>query len=306
MGHDYLPENFVKLQYYFSNKDKRKANTFKYYELPTMGLGPEGKSFVELDRYLDLSDLDKVREEYWEGIGKPGNHLVHMVPFGLVPRRINNGEKCLDSYLMNLSKYQKKVPPKAVENLGFHDMKRYYLNYFNLTKSWRRVLHLRKPLPFYQKNEASDWNSSIENFPRLKKLIEGLPFKHMGIALIFRSNEDSPLIIHRDSYTRMHSSHHINISLSKESRKTFIYNSITKQREYLPNGIMSYTFNETDLHGADPQFDHLVLRVDGRFDDAFAKKIGLEDGVSFDWQYDKPQEFIRQVGKIKIWEHTDI
>lgn len=303
---DYLPEDKVKLQYYIANKEKRLANSFKYYELPIMGIGPEGKSFIELDDYLDLSNLHKIREEYYDGIAKPNNHLVNMIPFGLVPRFVNGGEKCLDSYLMNIYKYDKYDSWEQTRELSFHDVKRYYLNRFNLTKPWRRILHLRKPLPFYEKNKSSDWNSSIENFPLLKKLIESLPFEYMGIALIFRSNEDSPLIIHRDSYARTHSSHHINISLSKQSRKVFLYDSLTEQRDYLKDGVMSYTFNEVDFHGADPQFDHLVLRVDGKFQDWFAKKIGLINGVSFDWNYKKPQEFIKKVGQIKIWNETDI
>lgn len=302
---DFLKESEVKFQYQFPNKDDRLANSFKFYDLPIMGMGPEGKPFIELDSYLDLSSIDKVRQEHLENIEKVAKNLVYMTPFGLVPKEINN-EKCLDSYLINCPDKHLNTPRIIASGLGFHEAKRYFMNYYNLTKSWRKILHLRKPLPFYEKNNPSDWNENIEHFPLIKKLIESLPFKHIGIALIFRSNGNSRLLIHRDSFARNLCSHHINISLSKTTRNVFVYDSIKRERIYLKPNVRSYTFNETDLHGADPQYNHLVLRVDGEFEESFAKKLGLENGVSFDWAYDKPTEFVKQVGKINIWEHTDI
>ena len=306
---DYLPEDLVKIDYKIDHPilNTRPSNSFKYYDLEPMGLGPEGNYFITLDSYIDTSDIDSIRQELEDNIEQAAQHLVHMIPFGLIPEHIN-GEKCLDSFLLNPEKYKiKKDAYSYAANIeNYHALKRYYINRFNLTKSWKRVLHLRKPLPFYQKGNPTEWNSSIQHFPKLKKLIESLPFKHMGIGLIFRSNEDSRLLIHRDSYARNHCMHHINICLSKTTRRVFIYDPINDCRIYLDPNVRSYTFNEIDLHGADPQFDHLVLRIDGQFEDWFCKKLGYEKNHSFDWAYDRPQKFIKEHKKIKIWQSTDI
>lgn len=306
---DYLPEELVKIEYRLQHPNSeisnRVSNSFRYYDLEPMGLGPEGKYFISLDQYIDLSDIDNIRSELEDNLWLGGNYLVHMTPFGLVPQHIN-GEKCLDSYLLNPEKYGVNTLKWADNITNYHTLKRYYTNHFNLTAQWRRILHLRKPPPFYSKGTQTDWNPCIQYFPRLKKLIDSLPFKQRGIGLIFRSNEDNRLLIHRDSYCRNHRLHHINISLSRRTRQVFIYDPINNVKHYLNSNTTAYTFNECDLHGADPQFDHLVLRVDGEFEDWFARRLGYDNGISFDWAYDRPQEFIRKHGRINIWTETDI
>jgi len=308
---DYIDEAKIKIDYNIVHPcpaiRNRIANSFHYYDAPAMGLGEEGRPFIEADDFVDLSNLDKIQEELQNNIGLATESLVHMIPFGLIPEGIND-EKCLDAFLLNPLKY-------GIENdnftfarkiTNFHALKRYYVNKFGLTKSWKRVLHLRTPLPFYEKGNPSTWLPIIQHFPYLRQLAESLPFKHMGIGLIFRSNEDTKLLIHRDSYLRNHSMHHLNVSLSKDSRNVFIYDPIKNIRHYLNPSSRCYTFNECDLHGADPQFDHLVLRIDGQFQDWFADHIGLKNGVSFDWAYDRPQEQIKQSGPIKVWNETDV
>lgn len=305
----YLPNEGLRIEYKIDHpqfKD-RILNSMKYYDLPPMGLGPEGKPFINMDEYIDLSNIDAVREEVQENMHLATDNLMFMSPFGLIPQSLNN-EKCLDSFLLNPHAYDIKTDAytHAQPINNYHTIKHYYMNKFNLTSSWKRVLHLRKLMPFYEKGRPSEWNSSIQHFPKLKKLIDSLPFVHFGIGLIFRSNEDSRLLIHRDSYARNHNLHHLNISLSKTNRKVFVYDALTKTKTYLDSQTRSYTFNETDLHGADPQFDHLVLRIDGLFKDWVCRQLRYDENVTFDWAYDKPQEFIKQHGRINVWNETDI
>lgn len=306
---DYLSPESVKIEYKIDHPQFRNRifNSMKYYDLSPMGVGPEGKLFINLDEHLDLSTVDEVRREIEDNIHLATSNLLFMSPFGLIPKKFNN-EQCLDSFLLNPDKYDIKTDAYTYASTinNYHNIKRYYMNKFNLTASWKRVLHLRNLMPFYQKGEPSTWNQSIPYFPKLKALIDSLPFKHMGIGLIFRSNEDNPLLIHRDSYMRNHNLHHLNISLSKMTRRVYVYDAYTGTRTYLDTGARSYTFNECDLHGADPQFDHLVLRIDGQFEDWFCKKLGYDPGVTFDWAYDKPQEFIKTHGKIYVRDTTDI
>jgi len=299
----------VKIEYKLNHPKllDRILNSMKYYDLPPMGVGPEGKPFINMDNYLDLSSVDEVRQELENNMYLATDNLLYMTPFGLIPENINN-ERCLDSFLLNPDMHDiiTDAYSYASNISNYHAIKRYYANKFNLTSSWKRVLPLRKLVPFYNKGVPSDWNSSIQHFPKLKKLVDSLPFKHIGFGLIFRSNEDSRLLIHRDSYARNNNLQHLSISLSKINRKVFVYDSLSHTKIYLDPTARSYTFNETDLHGADPQFDHLVLRLDGQFEDWLCKKLGYEPGVVFDWAYDKPQEFIKQHGKINMYDSTDI
>lgn len=308
---DYLDPEQVKIEYHIDHPceaiKNRVANSFKYYEAPPMGLGERGELFIGLDEFIDTTNLDLVVKELNDNIDLARDYLTYMVPFGLVDKEVN-GEKCLDSYLLNPSRYGVTLDNYSyAKNItNFHTLKHYFLGRFNLTQSWKRILHLRKPLPFYEKGNKTDWHPIMGYFPHLKFFIEQLPFEHMGIGLIFRSNEDAPLRIHRDSYLRNHSMHHINISLSTPNRRVFIYDPIEKKKHHLNSSVRCYTFNECDLHGAEPQFDHCVLRIDGKFQDWFANRIGLKNGVSFDWGYDKPQDFIKQNGGIRIWDDLDV
>jgi hypothetical protein len=308
---DYLPEELVKIEYQLDHScdliRNRVANSFRFYDLEAMGIGPEGREFIELDEYLDLSSLPLVHKEFQENLENALPNSVHMIPFGLVPEEINN-EKCLDSYLLNLNRYDpQKDSLSHTKNISnFHDLKQYYLGRFNLIKPWKKVIHFRKPRPFYEKALDTEWNPIVKHFPHTQQLIESLPFKYIGIALVFRANEDAPLIVHRDSYARNLKNHHINIAIDMNPRKVFIYDSVHKTKTYMKPGTMAYTFNETDLHGSEPGYDQLVLRVDGELEDWFADKIGLKNGITFDWSYDKPQNFIKNYGPIKIWQDTDI
>ena len=69
-------------------------------------------------------------------------------------------------------------------------------------------------------------------------------------------------------------------------------------------------FNESDMHGVDVEYEsRYMLRVEGIFDDDFAKTLGLiKNGdyyESFDWSYKKPQEFLKN-NSLHIYQDTDI
>lgn len=308
---DYLDPRDVELWYSVPGVNpefKNKLYTYKYVDVPLFGVGPHGAPIIDCDEWWDTRAVDGVGQEFIDNLHLAWGRLHYMTPFGLVPQELN-GAKCLDSYLLNLDKYDPgHTYTRYIQNIThYHVLKNYMAGRFNLNRPWKNVLHIKKLRTFFEKNDPAEWNDLAVHFPKLVKLVNSLPFKHVGYVMIMRSIEGARLDIHRDIYPRNHGCHHINIAIDGRPRPVFTYCSHTGQRYYKKSDSVSYFFNECDLHGADPvPWEGLTLRVDGVFEDWFAQKLGLEDGATFDWSYDKPQTHINSVGKIKIVEDTDI
>lgn len=308
---DYINPDEVGFYYSIPNvgpKFNNKMYTFKYVDVPLFGCGVNGTPIINCDKYYDVALLDGLEEEFKDNIERAKHRLHFMTPFGLFPYQLNNS-KCLDSYLLNLDKYDPKqtYAPYIQEMDHYHKVKNYMLQRFNLNKPWKNVIHLKKLKSFFEKNNYAEWNEVALYFPKLIKLIESLPFKTIGYVMIMRNNEESKLDIHRDIFPRNHNCHHINIAIDKKPRNVFMYDAHTDTKYYKEPDSYSYFFNECDLHGADYEFhERLTLRVDGVFADWFAEEMGLENGITFDWAYDKPQEFCKSVGKVPIINETDI
>jgi len=304
---DYINPNDVGFRYnipHFENS----MYTFKYCNVPLFGCGESGTPIISCDDYFDLNLLNGLEEEFNENIEKAKHRLHYMTPFGIIPNELN-GYKCLDSYLLNIEKYDPGATYKEyIKNIHhYHALKNYMAGRFNLNRPWKNVIHLKKLKSFFEKNDDAEWNDIAYLFPKLIKLVNSLPFKTIGYVMVMRNNEDSHLDIHRDIFPRNHTCHHINIAIDKKPRPVYMYDSLTNTKFYKEANSYSYFFNECDLHGADHIFDErLTLRVDGVFSDWFCEKIGLTNGITFDWAYDKPQEFIKANGSVEIIQDTDI
>jgi hypothetical protein len=307
---DYINPADAEINYFVKhpNPGINHRYTYKYCEVPTFGVGEAGIPIINCDSYFDTSKLAEIKQEFNENISKAKSFLRPMIPFGLVPTDINN-QKCLDSYLVNLDKYDPEGDyiKYSMDIHHYHMFKCFMTNRFNLNRPWKNVIHFRRLKGFFQKNNETEWNESIEFFPKLRALTESLPFKTLGYVMIMRSQEDSQLDIHRDIFPRNHNCHHINIALEPDLKPFFIYDPITREKHYKTKDSHSYFFNECDMHGTDYEFNEtLTMRVDGVFEDWFAEEIGLTNGVTFDWAYDKPQDFVKANGGIKIYHDTDI
>jgi len=307
---DYINPSDVAINYFVAHPNRAINNrySYKYCEIPAFGCGPFGQPIIDCDEYINLSLVNLIKDEFINNVGSVSSNLHHMIPFGLVPEELN-GQKCLDSYLLNLKKYDQNYIDYSKNIHHYHDFKNFMAARFNLNRPWKNVLHFKKLKSFFEKNDSSEWNDIAPLFPNLIKLVESLPFKQVGYVMIMRSNENTYLDIHRDIYPKNHKCHHINIALDANywNKPFFIYDPITKTKYYKDRKTISYFFNECDLHGVDKVFNEtLTMRIDGEFEDWFAKKIGLENGVTFDWAYDKPQDFYKANNGIKIINETDI
>ena len=288
-----------------------KVPTFKYYDAPIMGVGPESKPFIRIDNYIDTSNFGEIYEEIERNKDQLVPFTKGLVLNGVVPNEINNGVKSIDSYLTNQEKYLNFDYVSGIKDLQTLSLvKSYFYKHFNITEAWQGVCHMREYSTYANKNQPSKWLNHAQYFPKLTKFIESLPYRVLGYALFFISNgNDEPVFVHRDIFHKAHhKSNFINIMFDKKPRPFFLYDAITKEKVYLDNDCCMYMFNESDLHGVDPETDvRYMLRVEGLFNDDFATEIGLRKHTdyfeSFDWSYNKPQQTLSQ---IKIYEDTDL
>ena len=82
--------------------------------------------------------------------------------------------------------------------------------------------------------------------------------------------------------------HIINLFFSSGGRPSFIWNEVTKEKTYLDKDARSYFFNNRDYHGVDPEpVFRYTLRVDGTFTDELCDQLGLENGYTWKWDYEK-------------------
>lgn len=258
-----------------------------------MGVGPMAQKFFYFDEYIDASALASVRQEVEEATEKNILTWRKIVANGLVPASVNSGQKCVDSYLCHLEKYAPsrdwEEPLRAMTKK--RDIKTYFHQYFSLSEAWEGLAMLRKYSDDYMKKaEPSSWLEFMEKMPLTKKFIESLPFRYIGYAQIFKSNREQPVLIHRDYFPISHNVQFINIRLDRQPRPFFLYDATTGKKEYVRQDSNAYFFNEVDLHGIDPEPEpRLTLRVEGQFADWFLGETGLDQGRTFDWNYDFAQ-----------------
>jgi len=306
-----IPDNsdFV-LKYKLKHPSITEVNSFRYYDLPIMGLGREGLPFIEIDKYIDTSEFPSIWNEINNNKHILESYTKGLVVNGIVPKEHNNGFKSIDSILLNPERYLNFDYYDDIKDLQtLSKIKSYFYNHFNIPEAWQGVCHMRNFTNYAAKNLPTTWMPHAEHFPKLVKFVESLPFKSLGYALFFVSNgnEKDAAFIHRDIFHRSHNkSNFINIMFDQKPRPFFIYDAISREKTYVDKKCSMYYFNECDLHGVDAEpSPRYMLRVEGLFEDWFGEKIGLskhEDYYeAFDWAYDKPQQY-----KINIWKETDI
>lgn len=307
-------ENLFPTHYNLDHPIYSKIPTFKYYDLPIMGVGPESKPFIRIDNYIDTSDFPNIYRELENNKDKLVPHTKGLVVNGVVPKEFNHGVKSIDSYLLNQSKYLNHHYGNDIKDLTtLSKIKSYFYNHFGIEEAWQGVCHLREFTNYANKNQPSKWLPLADDFPLLTKFVDSLPYKILGYAIFFvsKGNGKDNVSIHRDTYHRSHQkSNFINIVFDQKPRRFFIFDGISKEKVYLEPDCCMYMFNESDMHGVDVEHEpRYMLRVEGIFDDDFAQKLGLVNNgdyyEAFDWSYKKPQDFLKN-NNLHIYQDTDI
>lgn len=289
-----------------------KVPTFKYYNFPVMGLGKQGKKFIEIDKFIEPKNFDKIYEELIRNEKYLQPYIKGLVVNGVIPKEHNNNIKSIDSYLLNQNKYIDWDYENDVKELPtLSKIKSYFYNKFNIVEAWQGVCHLRNYTNYENKHLPTSWIDYAKHFPLLREFVDSLPFKSLGYAVFFISNGNNrdPAMIHRDTFHRSHhKSNFINIMFDQKPRPFFVYDTETKVKHYVSEKCCMYYFNEADPHGVDIEpTTRYMLRVEGIFEDWFGKLIGLNKHddyyESFDYEYDLPQSYLKN---LTIYGNTDI
>lgn len=287
-------------------------HTFKYYELPVMGVGPEGRPFIRLCDHIDTNDFPAIWQELYSQKHLLRPYSKKIVVNGVIPKEFNYGVKSIDSFLLNPDKYLDWHYESDIKDMKIlSEIKSYFYRKFGIPEPWENICHLREYTDNKNKSNPSNWLSHAHHFPLLTNFVNNLPFKVLGYAVFFISKANNPVTVHRDIW---HKSHHksnfVNLLFDQKPRNFFLFDSVSNKKIYLDQDCFAYMFNEADMHGVDAEeHSRYMLRVEGIFTDEFSEKLGLlkHDNYYevFDWSYDKPKKWLKDNG-LHIFQDTDL
>ena len=282
-----------------------QLKTFKFVKSNYLGVFNKSAPFIYFDDFVARDLVESAQQEIKlsESILKQNSKLLSVN--GIVPSEVNGGVKSLDSLLMHLENYMSTEQLQHFSKLKYlSELKEYINSVAGQKKNWDLFVHLRQYSGFDNKNNGSDWLPFMKHLPALKALIESLPFEKVGYAVLFYSNPCSPVYIHRDIFPREHDSTFISIDLNLKPREFFIYDALKKEKICKSKNHYSFMFNESDLHGAEPDpQQHVTLRIQGSFSQEFKKAIGIDGQKAFSWTNDRAQDLLLK--NYEILDKTD-
>ena len=141
---------------------------------------------------------------------------------------------------------------------------------------WKVVYHFVENHRWEDKNLGggkSITQSARLHFPRTVALLESLPFREIGRALLFGLQPNDHAPVHRDTVPHPDAPVAHCITLCPGERKRFFLLSPDRSRRVEP-ASRAYWFNDMDWHGVEkePRFRYSI-RVDGVFEEAFVERL---------------------------------
>ena len=273
--------------------------SFPYEEHGTKGAGKFRQPIINMDQYIDHSMDDELHIECCLGLARAENYQVSMAYGGLPPeeREKFNGKDSWSEMLRELKKHDPTgVHRQVIENIFATEDKdtatgivyRYMYFAVGAVIPWFYGLLLKRNRFRDKTASLHDWEPSARHFPKLLEYIKTLPFKDVGRVLFFATYPNGGVVTHRDSVLAEHKDHNINLFFSSGQRPSYIWDEIEKTKTYLDPAARSYFFNNRDYHGVDPEpVFRYTLRIDGTFTDELCEQLGLEDGYTWKWDYEK-------------------
>jgi hypothetical protein len=272
--------------------------SYPYKEYGIKGVGRGRLPIVSMDQYIDHSQDDLLHIECCKGLAVCNDYKMGMVYGGLPPEEIArfNNNNCWSEILHAIDHHDPSgVHKRALEEVadmspGLEQQAMYKYAYFALGAviPWFFACYLKKNGFFEKTADTGVWTESAKHFPNVVKYLDTLPFKNIGRVLFFTTYPNAGVVTHRDSVVAEHKDHNINLFFSSGSRPSFIWDEKLKKKIYLEKDARSYFFNNRDYHGVDaePVFRY-TLRVDGTFTDELCQQLGLDDGYTWKWDYEK-------------------
>jgi hypothetical protein len=272
--------------------------SYPYKEYGIKGVGRVRLPIVSMDRYIDHSQDDLFHIECCKGLALSEEYKMGMIYGGIPPEEVARfaGHDCWSEMLQDLDKHDptgvhREAIKEVIEKSPGKEMQAMYkYAYFAMGSviPWFFALYLKKNDFKKKTQDTGQWTDSAKLFPGVVEYVNSLPFKTVGRVLFFTTYPNAGIVTHRDSVVAEHRDHNINLFFASGSRPSFIWNEKTKEKTYLDKNARSYFFNNRDYHGVDPEpVFRYTLRVDGTFTDELCDQLGLENGYTWKWSYQK-------------------
>ena len=218
-----------------------------YSDDPIKGIS--GQTFYKFDVEIDADRLD---DEICKGLAQ--SNLSHLgLILGEKPPELEEGRPPFDE------NYQDLEP-----GMTNQESRRYRTFKREIDNPWAFMVTL-KPNKFMTKEQdLYPWSNIIDRMPYTKEVIESLPFSEIGRAAIYGTWAGASVPCHRDEPSGKPRPH-INFS-PNHYRPVYVWDTVKKEKVYLPKDYKFYAYNVTDYHGVDPlpHFSYTV-RVDGKY-----------------------------------------
>ena len=272
---------------------------FSYEKHGIKGVGKFRQTIISMDEYIDHSQDQELHIECCKGLALSEDYRMGMVYGALPPDEVArlSGHDGWTETLANIQDHDPTgIHREAIREIADSVEKEKQLYaifkycYFALGSAipWFYACHLKTNDFMTKTQNVGEWTKNAKHFPKVIKYLETLPFKFIGRALFFTTYPNAGVITHRDSIVAEHKDHNINLFFDGGWRPSYIWDDINKEKKYLPQGAKSYFFNNRDYHGVDSEpVYRYTLRIDGIFTDEMAEKLGLTDGYTWKWDYEK-------------------
>lgn len=273
--------------------------SFPFEKYGAKGVGRNRHKILTLDQYIDHSHDAELHKEICHGLALSNDYKMGMT-FGAMPPHVTEkfcGNDCWSEMFRHLpkdSEHYKSIEellskaPGASTDAQMQLIYRYMYFAMGAPVPWFFALYLKKTSFATKTRDRGGWAPAAQYFPKLLKYIETLPFKEIGRIMFFTTYPNAGVLTHRDAVVTEHSDHNINLFFTQGWRPSYVWDEITEEKHYLPKGARSYFFNNRDYHGVDPEpAFRYTLRIDGTFTDELCEELGLEDGFTWKWDYEK-------------------
>lgn len=254
--------------------------------------GINGRSYYDLDQYLDIDKWKSLHPEICKGLvlsknKKEGNLYVCA---GAENSPHYGFRKFIYYAIQEYNQLPDDHPIKIQgESIGGLDNNRdQFIQYLKLVlgayDSYQFIFLKTEDGGWDSRFDEKSWTPDIEYFPNLKiwleKLVKDEIFTHLGRIIFFKQEHDTVPGIHRDLYQGSASEYppHRNefIHLTPDENKgLLLWDPEVNEKLYIKS--RASWWNDSDWHGASASpVQTYGLRIDGRFTDNFRKKLGVD------------------------------
>lgn len=240
-----------------------------------LGLGPNKRTHLYLDEFIPGEiDWNELHDEVCRGIAYSKWQKIFVssgVHEAWADKEISTYIKALEKHLTPQQIIVFKSFPRLEQKLK-------YLNALIPQPHPFWLIFLREnkmvePTRIANKSVASDshWTDDIQYFPKLKALIETMPFESFGRVIFFMTEANNQTVPHFDAGSleqrlTKENDDFIWFTTKPNSKSVFVMDDTTLEKTYAEPDKKFVWFNEMDFHGTDPvPHFSFAIRIDGKF-----------------------------------------